>query len=82
MVSVEVPTSVLAEVVIVRVDVPDPVTVAGEKLAVAPLGSPLALSATVPLNPFSAPTLAVALSRPARTCRPLPLSEKWESLTH
>ena len=38
---------------------PDPVTVAGEKLAVAPAGSPLALSVTTPLNPFSAPMLVV-----------------------
>jgi len=59
MVSVELPIGVLAAVVTVRVEVPDPVTVAGEKLALAPLGSPLALSVTVPLNPFCAPTVVV-----------------------
>jgi hypothetical protein len=58
-VSVDVPTGVVPLVVTVSVDVPDPVTVTGEKLAVAPVGNPLALSATTPLNPFKAPTLAV-----------------------
>jgi hypothetical protein len=33
------------------VEEPDPVTEVGLKLAVAPLGSPLALKLTAPLNP-------------------------------
>src|ERR1039458_3905754 len=59
MVSGYVPSGVVELVVTVSVEVPDPVTVAGEKLAVAPAGSPLALSVTTPLNPFSAPMLVV-----------------------
>jgi hypothetical protein len=46
-------------VVTVNVEFPVPVTVAGEKLAVAPVGNPLALNVTTPVNPFSAPMLAV-----------------------
>lgn len=34
----------------------DVVTEAGEKLAVTPAGNPLAVSATVPLNPFGTDT--------------------------
>jgi hypothetical protein len=59
MVSAYVPTGVVELVVTVRVELPVPVTVAGEKLAVAPAGNPLALSVTTPVNPFTAPTLAV-----------------------
>jgi hypothetical protein len=59
MVTVDVPTGVVPLVVTVSVELPDPVTVAGTKLAVAPAGSPLALSVTTPLNPFNAPMLAV-----------------------
>src|ERR1019366_4457064 len=58
-VSVDVPSGVVELVVTVSVEVPEPVTVAGEELAVAPAGSPLALSVTTPLNPFSAPMLVV-----------------------
>jgi hypothetical protein len=58
-VNVEVPTGVLPVVVTVKVELPVPVTAVGEKLAVAPVGNPLALSVTVPVNPFKAPTLAV-----------------------
>ena len=58
-VSVEVPVGVLPLVVTVIVEVPLVVTVAGEKLAVAPVGKPLALSVTVPTNPFSAPMVTV-----------------------
>jgi hypothetical protein len=58
-VSVDVPTGVLPVVVTVNVEFPVPVTVAGEKLAVAPVGNPLALSVTTPVNPFNAPMLAV-----------------------
>jgi len=59
MVKVEVPTGVLPVVVTVNVELPAPVTVVGEKLAVAPVGSPLALNVTTPPNPFNAPMLAV-----------------------
>jgi hypothetical protein len=58
-VSVDAPTGVLPVVVTVSVELPDPATVAGEKLAVAPAGSPLVLSVTTPLNPFNAPTVVV-----------------------
>jgi hypothetical protein len=58
-VNVDVPTGVLPVVVTVNVAVPAPVTVPGEKLAVAPVGNPLALSVTTPVNPFNAPMLAV-----------------------
>jgi hypothetical protein len=58
-VNVDVPTGVLPVVVTVNVELPVPVTVAGEKLAVAPVGNPLALSVTTPVNPFKAPMLAV-----------------------
>jgi hypothetical protein len=58
-VSVDVPTGVLPVVVTVSVELPDPVTVAGEKLAVAPTGSPLALSVTPPLKLPIAATLVV-----------------------
>jgi hypothetical protein len=46
-------------VVTVNVEFPAPVTVAGEKLAVAPVGNPLALNVTTPVNPFNAAMLAV-----------------------
>ena len=59
MVSVDVPAAVVLAVVTVSVEVPVPLIVAGEKLGVAPVGNPLALSVTGPLNPLSAPTLTV-----------------------
>src|SRR2546430_1014863 len=59
MCKVEVPTGVLPVVVTVNVELPAPVTVVGEKFAVAPVGSPLALNVTTPPNPFNAPMLAV-----------------------
>jgi hypothetical protein len=58
-VSVDVPTGVLPVVVTVNVELPVPATVAGEKLAVALSGKPLALSVTTPANPFSAPIFVV-----------------------
>jgi hypothetical protein len=58
-VSVVVPAGVLLLVVTVSVELPAPVTVAGEKLGVAPVGNPVALSVTTPPNPFNAPTVAV-----------------------
>ena len=59
MVSVDVPAGVVLAVVTVSVEVPLPLIVAGEKLAVAPVGNPLAPRVTVPVNPFSAPIVTV-----------------------
>ena len=44
---------------IVSVEDPEPLIEAGLKLDVAPLGNPLTLRLTVPVNPLSALTLAV-----------------------
>jgi hypothetical protein len=57
MVTVEVAVGVVPSVVTVSVEGPLPLMVAGEKLAVAPVGKPLALRVTVPANPFRAPTV-------------------------
>jgi len=46
-------------VVTVNVELPAPVTVAGEKPAAAPVGNPLAPSVTTPPNPFKAPIVVV-----------------------
>ena len=54
MVTVYVPAGVDDDVDILTVEVPDPATDVGLKLAVAPVGNPLALNATLPLNPFKA----------------------------
>src|SRR5665213_4157881 len=59
MVSVELAAGVVALVLTVSVALPEPVTVEGEKLALAPAGSPLALSVTPPLKPFTAPMFIV-----------------------
>ena len=53
-VSVFVPAGVVVEVVTVNVEEPEPVTVAGLKLPLAPVGKPLTLHVTVPLNPLIA----------------------------
>jgi hypothetical protein len=58
-VRVELPTGVLALVVTVMVDDPVPVTVVGLKLAVTPVGNPLALKVTIPLKPPDGVTVAV-----------------------
>jgi hypothetical protein len=50
---------VLLLVLTVKVDEPDPVIEAGLKEAVAPVGSPPALNATVPENPPDGLTLIV-----------------------
>jgi hypothetical protein len=51
-VRLEEPTGVLALVVTVSVELPEPpLTLAGEKLAVAPAGSPLTLKLTALLKP-------------------------------
>jgi hypothetical protein len=79
-VSVDVPTGVLPLVVTVNVELPVPVTVAGEKLAVAPAGNPLALSVTTPLNPPTAATLAVyVVEFPTTTVRVLGAAESVKS---
>lgn len=62
----------LLAVEIVRVEVPDEVIEAGEKLACIPEGAPLDTSDTVPLKPFSADTLTVKLVFP-------PAATVWES---
>ena len=41
------------------VALPEVVIEAGEKLAVTPAGNPLTVSATAPVNPYSAETLTV-----------------------
>ena len=58
-VNVDVPADVLPVVVTVSVELPVPVTDGGEKLAVAPVGKPLTLNVTTPVNPFTAATLVV-----------------------
>ena len=58
-VRVEVLTGVVPLVVMVRVEVPEPVTVAGLKLPLAPEGRPLTLSATVPVKPPEGVTVTV-----------------------
>lgn len=58
-VRVEFPAAVALAVETVNVEAPVPLIVAGEKLGVAPAGSPLALSATDPIKPLIAVTLTV-----------------------
>ena len=53
------PVGPLGEGMTVRIVDPEPVTVVGLKLAVAPAGSPEAPKLTTPLNPFSAVTVTV-----------------------
>ena len=54
-----VPAAAPLVVVIPSVEDPAPETEEGVNEPVTPLGSPLALRATVPLKPFSAPTVTV-----------------------
>jgi hypothetical protein len=63
-VSVELPGGVLPVVLIVRVDVPEPVTDVGLNDAVAPAGNPLAPRVTAALNPFRAMTETVQVALP------------------
>src|SRR5580700_8268457 len=63
-VKVALPVGVLLVVVTVSVEVPDPLTDEGENDGVAPLGSPLALRLTAPLNPLMAPTFTVYVAVP------------------
>jgi hypothetical protein len=52
MVSGYVPVAIELVVVIDRLEEPDPVTVVGLKLGVAPEGNPVTLKPTAPENPF------------------------------
>jgi hypothetical protein len=57
---VELLAELAAAVVIVSVDVPDPpLSEDGEKVGVAPVGRPLAVRFTVPVNPFKGETVTV-----------------------
>jgi hypothetical protein len=55
-VMLEVAAAVLVVVLTVNVEDPEPIA---EKLAVAPLGRPLATNSTVPVNPFTAAIFTV-----------------------
>jgi hypothetical protein len=59
MVSVDVPPATVEGTVTVRVEVPDPVTAVGLKLAVAFAGRPLTESPVVPVRPGVAATVIV-----------------------
>lgn len=63
-VTVEVPAGVELLAEIVSVEEPEPATGFGLKLALAPLGNPLALKDTLLLKPLSGPTLIVLLALP------------------
>jgi hypothetical protein len=54
-----VPVCIELEVFTVRVEDPEPATEVGEKLAVAPEGSPVTLKLTFPLNPTDGVTLTL-----------------------
>ena len=63
-----VPAAVEAVVQILNVDEPEPVTVAGLKLELAPLGSPLRLKDTLSLKPLLGLTVIASLPQlPAAT---------------
>ena len=53
------PAGVLVLVLTDRVEEPEPVTEVGLKVALAPLGRPLTLKLTAPVNPPTAVTVAV-----------------------
>jgi hypothetical protein len=63
-VSVYVPAAVVLAVETLNVEEPEPLTEVGLNEVVTPVGTPLTLSATLPLNPLSAPTLTVELVPP------------------
>ena len=58
-VRVELPAGVLADVVIVTVELPEELMDAGENVAAPPAGRPLALRVTELANPLRAPTFSV-----------------------
>lgn len=64
--SVNVPRGVLERVVIVSLEVPEPVTDVGLNVAVVREGKPLTLKLTVPLKPLSAVTVTVYEVVPGR----------------
>ena len=79
-VSVYVPALAPLAVLILRVDVPEPVTDGGVNLAVLPLGRPVTVRVTVELNPFKAVTVTVVDVEPARfTVRFVELTAKLKS---
>jgi len=59
MVTVKVPVGVLFLDVIFKVDVPEPVTLGGVKVAVVLAGVPVLLKVTFPVNPLRAPMVVV-----------------------
>jgi len=65
-VSVEVPRWELFAETTRNVDVPDPVTVVGVKVAVTRCGNPATVRFTVPVKPFCAPTVTVYVAVPPR----------------
>src|ERR1043166_4759226 len=72
MTSVKFPTGVAPVVVTVSVEVPEPFTDVGEKLAVAPDGRPLTPNVTLPVKPLSALTFTeYVVAAPGRIdCEP------------
>src|SRR6266404_3247515 len=61
MVKVRVPVVALLFTVTVKVELPDPATEVGLKVAVTRAGNPLTLRLTVPVNPLTAPIVTVYL---------------------
>jgi len=72
MLIVEEVAGVALDVKIVSVEFPEPATVAGTKVGVAPAGSPLALNATFPVKPPAAVmvTANLVLPPPPEVCVP------------
>jgi len=66
-VTVGLPAGVVVAVVIVSVEGVPAVIDVGLNVPVAPLGNPLTLKPTLPLNPFNAPTLTVYVVLPPGT---------------
>ena len=64
MVKGKLPVGVEAVVATVKVELPDVVTDAGLKDAVAPAGNPLTLKVTAPVNPPDGVTVAVDVALP------------------
>jgi hypothetical protein len=58
------PAGVVLELVTLSVELPEPFTDAGLKLAPAPAGKPLTLKTTLLVNPEAAVTVAVKLAPP------------------
>jgi len=65
-VSVNVPRCEFRATVTLRTEDPEPATLAGANEDVAFLGSPVTLSATEPVKPFSEPTVTVYVVEPPR----------------